>query len=241
MRWVRTGADRFDLVVVPLHGRGNQDGEGAGVRVLAYTMTPDPGQPWETTLIDDRMHMTHNFDVVETQDGADVYLAGREGVRRTSSRDGAWRSTQAEPLAGLSYGAGEVRTGSPGLVPFITTIEPMHGTHLIAYVGDSAPRRMVLDSTMAGGHALATGDLLGIGRDQIVAGWRQPNDEGKVGIRLYVPDDETGSTWTRYTVDDNTMATEDLKLADLDADGRLDIIAAGRATNNLVIYWNRTP
>lgn len=35
------------------------------------------------------------------------------------------------------------------------------------------------------------------------------------------------------------MACEDLKLADLDGDGRLDIVASGRATKNLVIYWNR--
>jgi hypothetical protein len=36
------------------------------------------------------------------------------------------------------------------------------------------------------------------------------------------------------------MACEDLKLADLDGDGKLDIIASGRASNNLKIYWNRT-
>ncbi|MEZ5301545.1 MAG: VCBS repeat-containing protein [Verrucomicrobiales bacterium] len=35
------------------------------------------------------------------------------------------------------------------------------------------------------------------------------------------------------------MACEDLKLADLNGDGRLDVIAAGRATNNVVIYWNK--
>jgi hypothetical protein len=36
------------------------------------------------------------------------------------------------------------------------------------------------------------------------------------------------------------MACEDLKIADLDGDGQPDIIASGRATHNLVIYWNRT-
>jgi hypothetical protein len=30
-----------------------------------------------------------------------------------------------------------------------------------------------------------------------------------------------------------------LTAADLNNDGKLDIIAAGRATNNLKIYWNR--
>ena len=36
------------------------------------------------------------------------------------------------------------------------------------------------------------------------------------------------------------MASEDLKVADLDGDGWLDIIAAGRGTKNVKIYWNRT-
>ena len=36
------------------------------------------------------------------------------------------------------------------------------------------------------------------------------------------------------------MACEDLCLADLNADGNLDIIASGRATKNVKIYWNET-
>jgi hypothetical protein len=35
------------------------------------------------------------------------------------------------------------------------------------------------------------------------------------------------------------MATEDARLADLNGDGRLDVIAAGRDTHNLKVYWNR--
>jgi hypothetical protein len=32
---------------------------------------------------------------------------------------------------------------------------------------------------------------------------------------------------------------EDLAAADLDNDGRPDIVAVGRATHNVRIYWNR--
>ena len=39
-------------------------------------------------------------------------------------------------------------------------------------------------------------------------------------------------------IDDNTMACEDLVLADLDGDGKLDIVASGRGTKNVKIYWN---
>jgi hypothetical protein len=35
------------------------------------------------------------------------------------------------------------------------------------------------------------------------------------------------------------MGCEDAVAADLDADGRPDIIAGGRATHNVKIYWNR--
>jgi hypothetical protein len=54
---------------------------------------------------------------------------------------------------------------------------------------------------------------------------------------MYVPT-ESSEQWKTYTIDDNQMACEDLKVVDLDGDGKPEIVAAGRATNNLVIYWN---
>jgi hypothetical protein len=54
-----------------------------------------------------------------------------------------------------------------------------------------------------------------------------------------VADDPSWNSWQSYWIDRNGMACEDLKLADLNGDGQLDIIAAGRATNNLKVYWNR--
>ena len=70
-----------------------------------------------------------------------------------------------------------------------------------------------------------------------MAGWREPNKEGKVGIKIYVAQDDK---WESYWIDDNGMACEDLQVADLNADGKPDIIAAGRATKNLKIYWNKS-
>jgi hypothetical protein len=46
--------------------------------------------------------------------------------------------------------------------------------------------------------------------------------------------------WESVWIDKNGMACEDLKIADLNGDGRLDIIAAGRSTQNLKVYWNET-
>ncbi len=242
MRWVRTGDDEYSLVVVPLHGRGNRDGEGAGVRVLAYVMPEDPHDEWQTVLLDETLNMTHNFDVVPLVGNAaeSIFVGGRQGVNRVAPRDGRWRKNAAERIRGLENGVGEVRYGRLGDADFLTTIEPMHGNMVAVYLLGDQPVRHQLEDGFNQGHALAAADLLGLGRDQIVAGWRDPDADGKVGIKLFVPVDETGSRWDEHLIDDNTMACEDLTVADLDADGRPEIIAAGRDSHNLIIYWNKT-
>lgn len=237
MRWVQTGDDQFDLVVLPLHGRGNTGGEGAGVRIFAYSMPEDPSDSWTLSLIDESMHMTHNFEIEDAPNPA-LYIAGREGIRRAAFENGAWTATQG--IDAVFSAAGEVRRGYLGDTPFFTAIEPMHGTDLVVYVNEGGYRKTVIDTSFVQGHALATGDLLDLGRDQIVAGWRNPNADQKVGVKIYTPVDASGTSWQEYLLDDNTMAVEDLRIADLDQDGKLDVIAAGRATNNLKIYWNRT-
>jgi hypothetical protein len=139
-----------------------------------------------------------------------------------------------------------VRLGRLGNKRFFATVEPMHGTNLVVYTAPTSTTskelwtRNVLDGSLVDGHALACGDLSGIGRDQIVVGWRAMNKPGvKVGIKLFTPLDAEGKQWKQTLVDDNTMACEDLCLADLDGDGKLDIIAAGRATKNLKVYFNQ--
>ncbi|MGK2860414.1 MAG: hypothetical protein ACSLE0_00640, partial [Chitinophagaceae bacterium] len=123
---------------------------------------------------------------------------------------------------------------------FIATIEPMHGVAAVVYKTGKNNTRIVLDDQLKEGHALATADLLGLGYDQVIAGWRSPNADNKVGIKLYVPRDKDGTSWDPYWIDENGMATEDLQILDMDGDGRPDIIASGRATKNLKIYWNKS-
>ena len=100
-------------------------------------------------------------------------------------------------------------------------------------------KRQILDDNIKAGHAIATADLFGDAREEIVAGWRTPNKDNLVGIKVYWTTDDAGKVWKSAWVDENGMACEDLRLGDLNGDGRIDIVAAGRDSHNLKIYWNQ--
>mgnify|MGYP000558964482 CR=1 FL=1 len=126
---------------------------------------------------------------------------------------------------------------------FFATVEPMHGNQLVAYCDfEGFPvksfKRDTLSTKMSQGHALVCADFLGKGQSQIAVGWRNPNADKKVGVRLFVP---KGTGWQEFVLDDSVMmACEDLQAADLNGDGKLDLVASGRATLNLIIYWNQS-
>ena len=97
----------------------------------------------------------------------------------------------------------------------------------------------ILTDNINQGHALAINNFYGIFYiRQIVVGWREQNRDKKVGIKMFSKNYKT-DIWEEFTIDDNKMACEDMQVADLNGDGKLDIIASGIATHNLVIYWNR--
>jgi hypothetical protein len=79
---------------------------------------------------------------------------------------------------------------------------------------------------------------LHLGYDQVLAGWRYPDKQGNVGIKMYIPKNKNFSAWEISWIDVNGMACEDLKIADLNGDGKPDIVASGRGTHNVKIYWN---
>jgi len=247
MRWVSTGSGQYVLVVAPLHGRGNRGGQGKGVRLLAYHVPSADKQSdaaaWKTQLLDDSLHVTHNLDPAQWDPATaaeEILYIGREGALLLSFTDGKWNKKRFE----RAEGGGEIRMGKLSKTrPFLATIEPLHGDKLVCYPGTSLGAtalsdRIVLDSNLKQGHAIATAEFFGGGPQEVVAGWRNPNKDKKVGIKLYYAADQGGKTWKSMWVDDNTMATEDVRIGDLNDDGRPDIVAAGRASHNLKIYWN---
>lgn len=251
IRWIRDVRNRWSLLSAPLHGRGNNPGtgEGEGVRIQRYTPAPQgKAEMWPTEVLDSSHHKTHNFDPIQWDgDPADELLLGsREGAFLIDPiADGA--STTVQLGSDDNGGFGEIRAGKFGPdARFVAGISPMHGNQLVLLTppatGNGLWQRRVLDESLVDGHALACADFLGLGRDQIVAGWRAMNRPGvRVGIKLFTPLDASGREWRTTLVDDNTMACEDLQVTDLNGDGRPDIVAAGRATRNVKVYFNESP
>ncbi|WP_461126652.1 FG-GAP repeat domain-containing protein [Spirosoma aerophilum] len=256
MRWAQVGKTNYQLIVVPLHGLGNKNGEGRGVRIWGYEFPKDLRSVWKRHLVDSTMHLTHNLEIWEDGDNGSatgLIIASKEGGNIFQWRKKKWRSVDTESannalpmLTNDVAGIGEIRRLDKG--KSIATIQPMHGNLLQVETGNYSIKKItnrndekqisVLSDMFSQGHALVCGDFLGTGRDQIIAGWRNPNAEKKVGIRLFNPEDRINPIG--YILDDSVrMACEDLQAADLDGDGDLDIIASGRATLNVLIYWNQ--
>ena len=258
------GEGKPQLVISPL-----LKSVSPGVRFSALSIPANPkSDRWPQTVLDEslnRMHAhTHaDFDGV-AGNGLESLVGAEEGVFLVSrQRGGEFAKTRlGEGAAGTTpetRGAGEIKTGrwmlgkpaaDAGLAGrFLATVEPMHGNAVVAYFPPSSGsatanpwRRVVLDDTLKQGHAVWTVDLIGDGRDEVVAGHREPGTGPVKGPGLYVYESasDDGTRWTKHVIDDGGCAVEDAFAADLNGDGRPDLVAGGRATRNVKVYWNHS-
>ncbi len=241
MHWIRGAQGRFQLVVKPLRGRGSVNGEGNGIRVLAYSIPRNRKDEWSYDVVCEFMHLSHNFHPVnwDGDEEEEIIIAGKEGVWHFDNRGGKWSARRL-----TDNFAGEIRDGRlPSGRRFIVAIEPMHGTTAAVYAQPDQAREMwqplkKLDEKLKDGHALACADFLGVGSDQIVVGWRAMNAKGIPGIKMFTPLDKDGKKWRETRISADKVAVEDIKVADLNGDGKIDIVAAARQTKNLVIFFN---
>ena len=243
MHWIRGEDDAYTLAVKPLRGRGNVNDEGYGLMLLEYTRPSNPRDEWSTDVIANFLHQSHNFHPVDWDDDPEeeLIIAAKEGAWHLDRQHGQWRAKRLSEQF-----AGEIRDGRlPNGKRFFVTIEPMHGVSSAVYAEPDTPEKLwdrvaVLDDSIRDGHALAVADYLGVGSDQIVVGWRGMNPRGVPGIKLFAPTNESGSKWRETRISGAELAVEDIKAADLNADGKPDIVAAARQTKNLVIFFNKT-
>ena len=244
------GRGRPQLVVSPLNPSVSH-----GARLLAYEIPRDPRTGrWMPIVLDESLHRVHGHAHVEW-DGSKsiatlaaaeegIYLIQRNGeatFRRTLIAPGA---TADKPI---DRGAGEIRVGRWNTGRILATVEPMHGNQAVVYFAprtdssDDTWRRQVLDDTLKQGHAVGAVELTGDDRDEVLVGHREPGTGSVRGPGLYVFESQNaeGTQWTKHVIDDGGCAAEDARAVDLNRDGRPDLVAGGRATHNVRIYWNR--
>lgn len=263
IRWADVkGAGKPQLIVAPLQGRGTKGpnwGDGSPVRVLVLDIPADPAQPeWPTEVADASLHTIHNLWPVDRNgDGKiEVLLASWEGVFEIArGADGTWTRTKlgAGNQGDLpNKGASEIKLGKlKDGRQYIATIEPWHGHEVAVYTeptksGALWDRHVIADG-VSWGHAVWCADLDQDGGEELIIGQRDPRRDTipprGPGVWIYEMDlwQVGGRTQMVHMqmADNGGMACEDALAADLDGDGRPDIVAGGRATHNVRIYWNR--
>ena len=258
MRFVDFEDGRKRLAVVPLQGKGSTakgNWMERGSRLLSYEVPKNPiTDPWKMTVIDDgHLHVMHNFASIGKWENSfnAILFASYEGLTifRQLRPDGPWQTegrwtegNQETPSA--SRGCSEVKLGklATGFF-FAATIEPWHGNQVAVYTYDNENNRFdrhVIDTQLKWGHGLWCADLDGDGNDEIIVGVRDPfNEKIRSGVNVFRATDATGTKWEKHVIDNGGVAVEDLACADLNGDGKIDIVAVGRATKNVKIYWNQ--
>ena len=251
LRWGNLDGTGPVLVHAPIFGPGSQGTQAPKpAHLWAFRPLRQPGKPWETWKIDESLTVLHGIQVKDIDgDGRDEILtASFEGIHRFDFKgQGAaarWRKVQLAAGAAPASGKPGAARGSSEVATFrlskdrtlIAAIEPWHGNQVVVYTppqGDGLWQRHVIDNTLHEGHALVIGDFDGDGQDEIVAGWRA----GGGGLRLYKATDATGQHFKAYDID-LTMPAEGAVAADMNGDGKLDLVVIASRTNQLVWYEN---
>jgi hypothetical protein len=237
IRWADVDGDkRLELVVAPLHGKGAKgpewDGPGARLLVLRPPNRPRT-DPWPVEVASEVNHIQHNFLPMQLDKDApeELVTASKEGLYALKRRkDRSWSRTL------IGEGApGEVKLGRVGGRRLLATVEPWHGAGIVIYAEKPGLwARTTIETALIQGHALGWADFDGDGDDELAAGWR---GAPAPGLAVYAVDRD-GRLEAKTMVDTGGMATEDLIVGDFNGDERPDIVAAGRSTQNIKIYWN---
>jgi hypothetical protein len=255
IRWADIDGDkRKELITVPIVGAGANlpSAPGAPVRLMCHWIPRDPaGDPWPAQVFDQSMTIVHGVFVIDWDaDGRDELLtASAQGIHLFNAEGRApemnWTRRQlaaGHPGEPPNSGSSEVCVGrGRDGARLLAAIEPWHGNELAVYApppgGSGAGqlwRRKVIDDSLPTGHALCCADLDGDGCDEIVAGYR---GEGTslLGYRLRPGGSDR---WDRFVIDAGGIAAQGCVAADMDGDGRIDLVATGGTTHNVKLYRN---
>jgi len=249
IQWVKGSDSIYQLVVLPKYRMDDANGQVPAPTIRTYEKPADLTLPWKQRFIGLPLPRAYDLEVYDYGDREVFYVSGEGGIMGFSFKDGRWIRNTADWLArGRQLSKARIGTVVSRNAHVFAAIEPTRGNMVTVYTPGLADsllvydkiKRIVLERKMKEGCGLAMADLLDIGRDQVIAGWKMPNEDGFFGIKMYVPFNPYWEAMDVYWVDRGGIACEGLEIADMDGDGRPDIIAYGGSTRNLKIYWNRT-
>jgi hypothetical protein len=239
IRWADVEGDgKKELIVAPLHGKGAKgpDWDGPSARLLVFRPPANPRTDrWPMEVAGEANHIQHNFLAMnlDSDPQEEVVTASKEGLTAWKRKsDGTWSHTL------LGEGApGEVKLGQVDKRRMLASVEPWHGAGIVIYAEKPGVwAKTTIESALTEGHALGWADFDGDGNDELAVGWR---GAPKPGLAIYMVNRD-GTLKSKMMVDNGGMATEDLIVGDFNGDKKPDIVASGRSTRNVKIYWNES-
>ena len=242
------GDGKKELINAPLIGpKGLAPTYDQDVVSLVYYHASD----WKRHVIDDQIHgVLHRLRPVQWEPGKreQILTASFDGIKLHTARGNGdkirWENrllSKGHEEAAPRAGASDVRLGRLPKHRFLASVEPWHGNEVVVYTEDASHhwQRKVLFSELVEGHEVCVGDFNGDGRDDVVAGDRARGKPGSVHV--FYAQDDNGANWQHQTLDPLAMSGSGCSVADLNGDGRLDIVMIGSATSNLKWYENLRP
>ena len=236
------GKGRKELFVGPVLNEAETGGLALphDLPVALWMFRPGPGG-WKQTLITrENRGLVHAVQPLDWDGDRhdEVLTAGFSGVFvHHLEKNGSWTRRQiavGDTAPWPGGGASEVRVGTIGGKKFFVTIEHFHGAMVAVYAQDAKGgwQRNVIDSGLVQGHALVLADFDGDGQPEIVAA----GDGSRANLFYYKATDATGRKWTR-TLIDNDMSPSSCVVADMNGDGRPDLVCMdGRKPNHIKWY-----
>jgi hypothetical protein len=248
------GNGKKEIVMAPFVGlKGWEDPKYKdNVPLLFWRVPSSLDGGWKRETVDDTLYgVVHHLHAVKWNPGKrdDLMVVGFDGiVLYTPSGQGDKLRFDRKVLAKGDEprnvpGAGGMTQGTNDVYPihikgkrFLAAQEPWHGDEIVVYSEKGGQwQRNVIFKGLVQGHEIAVGDLNGDGRDDIVA--VDVTNRGRptpASVHIFYSEDDAGTQWRHELLDENMMAGSGVAIADINGDGRPDIIAI---SGNSVKYY----
>lgn len=248
------GDGKKELINSPLIGATNVAPKYEGKTPLVFYQVPkDWSSDWKReTISEDLNGIVHRVRVVNWEgkgkreqlltagfDGVILHSAVGKGDNLKWEHKLIVKGHDTEPAPRL--GTSDVRLAHLGKRRILAAVEPWHGNEVVVYTEDGKGgwQRHVIYDALTEGHEVCVGDFNGDGRDEIVAGDRA---RGKIASsHVFYSTDDSGAQWQHQELDHLAMSASGCQVADMNGDGRPDIVMIGSATANIKWYENLGP